>query len=84
MTSKVMALLDSLNIEGSYVPANMTHFFQPLHLTVNRSAKEIYYKTVYHIMQLKCRNSFNQELMLKIWNGQFLVDTNFSDFILYM
>lgn len=36
MTSKVMALLDS---ECSYVPANMNHFFLPLGLTVNRSAK---------------------------------------------
>ena len=30
MTAKVMVLLDSLNIECSYVPANMTHF--PHHL----------------------------------------------------
>ena len=39
MTDKVKRMLDSLNIECSYVPANMTHFFQPLDLTVNRSAK---------------------------------------------
>ena len=39
MTAKVRQALDSLNIECSYVPANMTHFFQPLDLTVNRSAK---------------------------------------------
>ena len=41
MTAKVMVLLDSLNIECPYVPANMTLFFQPLDLTVNRFAKNI-------------------------------------------
>lgn len=39
MTAKVKEVLNSLNIECTYVPANMTHFFQPLDLTVNRSAK---------------------------------------------
>ena len=32
--------LASLNIEVVSVPANMTHFFQPLDLTVNREAKK--------------------------------------------
>ena len=31
----------SLNIELVAVPANMTHFFQPLDLTVNGSAKKL-------------------------------------------
>ena len=35
-----MEKLVSLNIECVHVPANMTHFFQPLDLTVNRCAKE--------------------------------------------
>ena len=29
-----------LHIECTYVPANMTHFFQPLDLTVNGTGKE--------------------------------------------
>ncbi len=39
-TDKVLSHLDSLNIEFVAVPANMTHFFQPLDLTVNKSAKQ--------------------------------------------
>ena len=41
-TDHVAQILDSLNIKQSKVvkvPANMTHFFQPLDLTVNGSAK---------------------------------------------
>ena len=37
---KVKDKLLALNIECVYVPANMTHFFQPLDLTVNRCAKQ--------------------------------------------
>ncbi len=37
MIQKVKEILGSLNIECVYVPANMTHFFQPLDLTVNGS-----------------------------------------------
>ena len=40
MTDKVKERLDELNIECVYVPANMTHFFQPLDLTVNGCAKQ--------------------------------------------
>ena len=40
VTTKVMETLESLNIECVHVPANMTHFFQPLDLTVNRCAKQ--------------------------------------------
>ena len=39
MTGKVKDELKRLCIELVPVPANMTHFFQPLDLTVNRAAK---------------------------------------------
>ena len=39
-TEKVLSKLTSKNIEVVNVPANMTHFFQPLDLTVNRDAKK--------------------------------------------
>lgn len=38
-TDKVLSKLASLNVEVVSVPANMTHFFQPLDLTVNGEAK---------------------------------------------
>ena len=40
MTPAIKRELQSLNIELVPVPANMTHFFQPLDLTVNGSAKK--------------------------------------------
>ena len=40
VTEKVLDKLKSLNCEFVAVPANMTHFFQLLDLTVNRSAKQ--------------------------------------------
>ena len=40
MTQPVLDKLESLNLELDPVPANMTHFFQLLHLTVNGSAKK--------------------------------------------
>ena len=39
-TKRVLSKLASLNIEIVSVPANMTHFFQPLDLTVNGQAKK--------------------------------------------
>ena len=39
-TAKVLSKLAAMNIEVVSVPANMTHFFQPLDLTVNREAKK--------------------------------------------
>ena len=39
VTDKVMKKLQSLNCEFVPVPANMTHFFQPLDLTVNGAVK---------------------------------------------
>lgn len=38
-TDKVMSKLSSMSVEAVSVPANMTHFFQPLDLTVNNEAK---------------------------------------------
>ena len=35
ITTEVMEILESLNIECVHVPAIMTHFFQPLDLTVD-------------------------------------------------
>ena len=40
MTAEVKKRLCLLNIECVYVPANMTHFFQSLDLTVNGSGKQ--------------------------------------------
>ena len=40
ITTKVIDKLKDLNIECVFVPANMTHFFQPLDLTVNHCAKQ--------------------------------------------
>ena len=40
MTDKVKDKLKSLNSESVSVPAYMTHFFQPLDLTVNGAAKK--------------------------------------------
>ena len=41
MTDEVKRKLCSLHIEYVYVPANRTHFFQPLDLTVNGSGKQL-------------------------------------------
>ncbi len=41
MTDTVKSKLASLCIELVRVPANMTHFFQPLDFTVNGSAKNL-------------------------------------------
>lgn len=40
-TETVLSTLESLNIVCVPVPANMTHFFQPLDLTVNGAAKKM-------------------------------------------
>ena len=45
-TDHVAPLLDSLNIKVVKVPANMTHFFQPLDLTVNGFAKNLREKSL--------------------------------------
>ena len=41
MTEAVRAELELLSIKMVQVPANMTHFFQPLDLTVNGAAKQL-------------------------------------------
>lgn len=41
---KVCTKLSSLNIEVISVPANMTHFFQPLDLMINGQAKKFFKK----------------------------------------
>ena len=38
-TDKEISQLASMNVEAVSVPANMTHFFQSLDLTVNGEAK---------------------------------------------
>ena len=45
-TDHVAQIWDSLNIKVVKVPANMTHFFQPLDLTVNGSAKNFMRKSL--------------------------------------
>ena len=44
MTDRVKSKLKSLSIDLVAVPANMTHFFQPLDLTVNGAAKKLTWK----------------------------------------
>ena len=57
--------LKSLNCEFVAVPANMTHFFQPLDLAVNRSAKQFMRKqfVMYYseIVRHKLENGENVE-----------------------
>lgn len=50
MTDTIMEKLYSLNCEFVPVPANMTHFFQPLDLTVNEAAKNYMRKLTTVIM----------------------------------
>ena len=54
-TEAVEQKLTSYNIELVTVPANMTHFFQPLDLTVNGVAKKYMKKefTVYYSLSVK-------------------------------
>lgn len=55
VTDKVKQMLTSLHIELVTVPANMTHFFQPLDLTVNGAAKHFMKKqfAVYYANAVK-------------------------------
>ena len=50
MTDAVKSKLTSLSIELVAVPANMTHFFQPLDLTVNGAAKKLARKSLFNII----------------------------------
>ena len=40
-TNEVLECLEENHLLASKVPANMTHIYQPLDLTVNKSAKDI-------------------------------------------
>ena len=53
-TEKVLSKLASLNIMVASVPTNMTHFFQPLDLTVNGEAK--------HFMKDKFTTRYSKEV----------------------
>ena len=65
VTQTVLDKLKSLDCEFVAVPANMTHFFQPLDLTVNRSAKQFMRKqfVMYYseIVRHKLENGENVE-----------------------
>ena len=83
MTDVVKQKLDSLSIEMVQVPANMTHFFQPLDLTVNRAAKQLTKKKkafVTYSKQLEAGNQLEdievdlRLSVLKPLHAQWLVD----------
>ena len=67
-TQKVCSKLSSLNIEVISVPANMTHFFQPLDLTVNGQAKKF------------CKNKFATWYSAAEVHKQVDSGINFEDF----
>ena len=62
-TDKVLSKLASLNIEVVSVPANMTHFFQPLDLTVNGEAKRFMKDqfTTWYPAEIQKANGSNRE-----------------------
>lgn len=64
VTPKVTRTLKSLNIEVVTVPANMTHFFQPLDLTVNGSAKSFMKKEfiTYYSNEIQAQLRSSKEL----------------------
>ena len=48
-TDKVLSKLASLNMEVVSVPANKTHFFQPLDVTVNKG-KTLHERPVHYVV----------------------------------
>ena len=64
ITPKVKRTLESLNIEMVLVPDNMTHFFQPLDLTVNGSAKNFMKKAfiTYYSNEVQAQLKSGKEL----------------------
>ena len=48
ITSAVKEILEENHIMVTYVPANLTRFYQPLDLTVNGSAKRFIAKKINH------------------------------------
>ena len=86
MTEAVKQKLSSHNIELIAMPANMTHFFQPLDLTVNGSAKNYMRKQfiVYYSSSVKQQLDSGKQLenidvdfrltVIKPLHAQWLVD----------
>ena len=66
--NKVLSKLASLNIKVFSVPANMTHFFQPLDLTVNREAKTF--------MKDQFTSSYSAQIQRKLDSGVVLDDVD--------
>ena len=68
MTPTVKRELQSLNIKLVPVPANMTHFFQPLDLTVNGSAKKFIRRKFvsYYSNEVKSQLDSGKELDVKV------------------
>ncbi len=64
MTDTVKNRLESLLIKLVPVPANMTHFFQPLDLTVNRVAKNLSKNSSHHTILVSFSKGLWKE---KIW-----------------
>ena len=64
ITPKVKRTLESLNIDMVLVPDNMTHFFQPLDLTVNGSAKNFMKKAfiTYYSNEVQAQLKSGKEL----------------------
>ena len=66
VTQKVLDKLISLDCEFVALPADMTHFFQPLNLIVNRSAKQF--------MQKQFVIYYNEIVRHKLDNGENIED----------
>lgn len=63
MTDAVKSKLTSLSIELVAVPANMTHFFQPLDLTVN--GRNLLGRNLSSTILLQYNSNFRTERVLK-------------------
>ena len=76
-TARVLSKLACLNIVVVSVPANMTHFFQPLDLTVNGEAKRF--------MQDKFTTWYSEEIQKQLnpgngdANGEVNVDLRLTE-----
>ena len=65
-TDKVLKVLEDNDILVTKVPANMTHLFQPLDLTVNKVAKDF--------TKEKFSEWFTRQISIGLENGQELDD----------
>ena len=61
MTDKVIGFLHDNSVLHEKVPANMTHHFQPLDLTVNGAAK--------HFMKQKFMDWYAKQVILSLEKG---------------